>query len=130
MSALSDRSFYTTRRDLCHVKSSNCGEHYYGDFPTSSIGDFPGSQLIVDRMYVYSIDPRMEVMLKNSDVEMLQLELEAESVKFLSEWLDSNQKKSLEVEQQTHKRMCVQSAHPILGIVLCTHEVTMQGREE
>ena len=56
--------------------------------------------------------------------------MEAESVKFLSEWLDSNQKKSLEVEQQTRKQMCVQLAHPILGIVLCTHEVTMQGREE
>jgi len=31
---------------------------------------------------------RVEVTLKNSDVEMLQLELEAESVKFLSEWLE------------------------------------------
>ena len=56
--------------------------------------------------------------------------MEAESVKFLSERLDSNQKKSLEVEQQTHKQMCVQLAHPTLGIVLCTHEVTMPGREE
>ena len=56
--------------------------------------------------------------------------MEAESVKFLSEWLDSNQKKSLEVEQQTRKQMCVQLAHPILGIVHCTHEVKMQGREE
>jgi len=54
-------------------------------------------------------------------VEILQLELEAESVKFLSERLDSNQKKSLKVEQQTHKQMCVQ--------LLCTHEVKMQGRE-
>ena len=46
----------------------------------------------------------MEVTLKNSDMEVLQLELEADSVKFLSERLDSNQKKS--IEQQTHKRMC------------------------
>ena len=57
---------------------------------------------------------------------MLQLELEAESVKFLSERLDCNQKKSFEVEQQTHKQKCVQLAQPILGTVLCTHEVKMQ----
>jgi len=61
---------------------------------------------------------------------MLQLEVEAESVKFLSERLDSNQNKSLEVGQQTRKQTCVQSTHPILGVVHCTHEVKMQGREE
>ena len=60
--------------------------------------------------------------LKNSDMEMFQLELEAESMKFLSERLDSNQKKSLEVEQQTHKRMCVQLAQPTLDIVRCMHD--------
>ena len=69
---------------------------------------FPGSQLIVERV---SIDPRMEVTLKNPDMEMLQLELEAESVKFLNERLDSNQKKSLEVEQQTRKQMCVRAVN-------------------
>jgi len=68
---------------------------------------------------MYALDPRT---LKNSDMEMFQLELEAESMKFLSERLDSNQKKSLEVEQQTHKRMCVQLAQPTLDIVHCTHD--------
>ena len=53
----------------------------------------------------------MEVAVKTSDVQMLQLELEAESVKFLNERLDSNQKKSLEVEQQTRKQMCVRAVN-------------------
>ena len=42
----------------------------------------------------------VEVALKTSEVQMLQLELEAGSMKFFSEWLDSNQKKSLEVERR------------------------------
>ena len=44
--------------------------------------------------------------MKTSDVEMLQLELKAESVKFLSERLDSNQKKSSEVEQHGFMNKC------------------------
>ena len=59
----------------------------------------------------------VEVTLKNSNVEILQLELEAESVKFLSQRLDSNQEKSSEAEQQTRKRTYVQTAHPLLGIL-------------
>jgi len=62
-------------------------------FPYLSRGDFPSSQLIVDRIPVLTRSQnteglgqwRVEVVLKTSDVEMLQLELEAESVKFLSE---------------------------------------------
>ena len=80
-------------------------------------GDFPSSQLTVDRIR-YSLDPSTRMLQHTEPPEgseggsndeelecgVLQLELEAESVKFLSEQLESNQKKSLEVEQQTRKR--------------------------
>lgn len=61
------------------------------------------------------VDGRIEVKLRKSEVEMLQKELEEKEamVNFLSEQLEHNQKKSLEVEQwiqkQERDQMCAAS---------------------